>query len=198
MNSQVPKFKKRFNPRVHRIGLIVDCETTGLSSTKHTAVEIAMIQFVFSQSPNVGTSILGVTETYQGFRDPGSALINPIAMRINRLNLSQLKGQSWDLQRVLKLTQGIEFIVAHNASFDRAFLAPLIPDLDQSRWLCSCHHLDWGSLGHKSKRLKDLCQWYGIPLPDHSAMGDAIALLHLLGVSSPTGESVLTLLLRPR
>lgn len=196
MSHAIPRFKKKFNPKLHGVGLVVDCETTGLSPKKHAAVEIALIRFVYRRQPGKLQPILGTLGEYHGYRDPGSAAVNPIALRINRLCLAELRGQAWDDQRIQALITDVDAIISHNATFDRGFLEPLIPQLGTPAWHCSVRGVDWLQSGHPSRRLRELCEHYALPAPDHSALGDARALLHLLAVRLPSGRSVLGGLLR--
>ena len=190
------RFTLKRNPKRHGIGLVIDCETTGFSPNLHAAVEVGMVKFVFERSPEREFAILGITDEYHGLRDPGSAKLDPVSMRINGLSLSDLRGKEWEPKRINALVRGVELVVAHNASFDRNFLTPLIPQLKAVPWLCSCRGVDWQEHGVEKRSLKYLAMHFQLTKPDHSAFGDATSLLALLLHRFADGTTVFAALMR--
>lgn len=185
----VPPFSGRFLPQKHGLALLVDCETTGSSPRKHAAIEVAMLQVVYHRDPRNGPGLLGGIGGYVGLRDPGEAPVDHFAMRIHGIKLASLFGRKFDLKRTGKLVSGSDLVIAHNASFDRSFLAPLIPGLAAKPWACSYRDIPWKDLGFGSCGLGNLSEAMSIPRPAHRAASDVIALYHALSTPLPDGRS---------
>jgi len=68
-----------------------------------------------------------------------------------------------------------EFIVAHNAQFDRAFIAGMFPVSTYKYWLCSISGIDWYGKGFKSRGLQSLLRDHGLqPTQAHRAGSDVL------------------------
>ena len=92
----------------------------------------------------------------------------------------------------MSLVPPAEFIVAHNARFDRGFVQPLIPSSRKSFWRCSCWDIDWRAKGFRSRRLEDLAASHRIGNPQsHRAAGDIETLLALLSHRPSSSQSYL-------
>ncbi|MBP1772214.1 MAG: polymerase subunit epsilon [Holophagaceae bacterium] len=131
------RFSGRFLPSQHGIGLVVDCETTGFDPKQHALVELGIIAFVFSRSGAGSPKVLGVLDAYTGLQDPGTAVIHPMAMKVNQLQLKDLRRRRLDHQRIHGVISRAELVIAHNAGFDRPFVTQEVPSLAALPWLCS-------------------------------------------------------------
>lgn len=192
---RLPTFKGPLRPERHRIGLLVDCETTGFDPRRHTLIELALLAFVFEPDKQGTVHFRGVLRQYSGFRDPGTAEVDPMSLRINRIKRADLLGKALDRHAVCQTIHQARVVIAHNATFDRAFVLPHVPELQDLPWLCSVQGIDWKALGHSRRSLASLCEVRGIPGPDHRAMTDALATLALLNTHGPNGSTLLHLLL---
>ena len=193
--------QKRFTGRLlkqkHGIGLVVDCETTGLSPDKHALVELGLIAFVFSRAGDKGPQVLGILDAFTGLQDPGGAVIDPFAMRVNKIALKDLYRRRLDHQRINKVVSRAEFVIAHNVAFDFPFVTREVKVLSSLPWFCSMKGVHWKNLGHPSMSLSKLCTTAGIVPGSHRALDDCRALLEMLSVQVVEQETLLSLLLSP-
>lgn len=183
-------------PARHLVGLVVDCETTGLNANRHALLEAAAVAFVYHWDMEGRARVLGVLGQYSGLQDPGSAEIDPISMRVNRINLKAVTGQRLDLEALRTVSDMASVVIAHNVSFDRPFLLKHAPWLETLPWHCSMRGVNWKALGFDKKSLKTLCEGFGLPTPDHRALTDVLATLRLLDTEVVSGQSLLGLLLK--
>lgn len=191
------QFTGRLLKEKHGIGLVVDCETTGLSPAKHALVELGLIAFAFSRVGDRGPQVLGILDAFTGLKDPGNAVIDPFAMRVNKIPLKDLYRRRLDHQRIAKVVARAEFVIAHNVAFDFPFVTREVQALGSLPWLCSQRGVHWKNLGHPSTSLSKLCATAGISPGSHRALDDCRALLELLSVEVIESGTLLSLLLNP-
>lgn len=100
-------------------------------------------------------------------------------------------------RRIRAMLQEAEFVVAHNAAFDRGFVERLMPSARKKKWLCSMKGINWKAKGFPSRSLPALASAHAILNPQtHHASGDAATLLALLSTSGRRRKSYLFELLR--
>lgn len=171
----------------------VDVETTGLSPQTEEVVELALVLFAFDREAG---AIVRVVDTYVGLRDPGKP-IPPEATRIHGITDADVRGKRLDDAKVLALLARCEFLVAHNAPFDRAFVTRLYPLAARIPWLCSMRDIDWYGKGCPSRSLQALLAYHGLkPARAHRGEADAMAALELLRRRDGSGVPYFTELLR--
>jgi DNA polymerase-3 subunit epsilon len=176
----------------NHLALVVDVETTGFQAGVDEIVEVGSILFSFD--PYSG-QILGAVEQYSGLREPRVA-IHPFAQDIHGLCLSELKGCQLDEERLRSLFCRANFIIAHNASFDRGFLIRMFPETADMVWLCSMRHVDWIASGCPGRSLEILRSHFGFDREhQHRAGSDAQATLDLLSARDCSGRSFFSHLL---
>jgi DNA polymerase-3 subunit epsilon len=73
-----------------------------------------------------------------------------------------------------------DIIVAHNASFDRAFMDRYLPLSQDKVWVCSVSDINWPERGFGARGQEILCIWHGFYYESHRAMSDVDALIHLV------------------
>lgn len=160
--------------------LILDTETTGLYTNKgHKVIEIAVILFnlkykavlqSFStlcpcdENPvehinHIPSLLTNVTYPYYEDRE------TPNGMEKRYFMDDILYGMAYAAQA----------IVAHNAAFDRAFVAMMGEcgdDLSRRKWICTKSNFTWPV--HLTRfRLEDVCNGMGVPyINAHRAMND--------------------------
>lgn len=155
---------------------IVDVETTGLK-TSDEIVELTIILFAFNRETGERLELL---DEYTGLREPGCK-IDPIAAKKHGLTLDVLRGQCLDDGRVRALIEQADYLIAHNASFDRRFIGGLYPDLPPKKWLCTVQSFNWHSKGYPNEKLETLLKGHGIVRANaHRAGDDARALMELI------------------
>lgn len=164
---------------------MVDVETTGLSPRYDEIVELALILFAFDRETG---EILGVVEEYAGLREP-SVPISAGASRVNGITWEMVRGRRLDEQRIEGMLRRAEFLVAHNAYFDRGFVTRLFPLAARKPWLCSMRNVNWHRFGFPSAALQSLLQHHGIVTGRaHRGAEDARATLELLNRRDPEGQ----------
>ena len=172
------------------LGAIVDVETTGFSPYRDEIVELCIVLFRINHD---GLAV--IEEEYTGLREPVNG-INAAAAKVNGIDWVDVQGRDLDHQRVTDLVRRADFIIAHNASFDRGFVTRLYPQIAGKHWYCSMSGIDWRSKGCPRRGLQDLLAWHGIkPDRSHRASDDVRATLELLNICQGNGITYLNELL---
>lgn len=154
--------------------ILLDTETTGLTG-RDELIEISLLLVQFDRRGR-----LEIVDEYAGLREP-EVSINPQAHRVHNIDFEQVKGEKLDRKKIKKLLNRTDFLVAHNASFDRRFVCNEIELFRQKRWLCSMRGINWGKFGCSSRGLENLLHFHGIKISQsHRAAMDTRALLRLL------------------
>lgn len=158
------------------LGCIVDVETTGLSA-EDEVIELGMVLFQYDRPT---ATVLGVVDEYTGLREPGVP-ITPGAYAVHGISLEQLKGHRLDYDRVEEIFTRAEFIVAHNASFDRRFVVRLSETAAEKPWLCTMRGVNWYAKGCRSRQLQVLLREFHVEQAQaHRALADVYGVLALL------------------
>lgn len=175
-----------------RRGLVVDAETTGLSR-EDELIELGAILFSFNSYTG---KVKGVELTYRGRREP-RVPISRDAKRIHRIHESELRGRSLDDACVRDLFSRTDIMIAHNASFDRRFIAQLYPEAARATWFCTMNGIDWSAKGLSSRKLATIAAASGLSATqEHAGLADAQLVLDLLEMTdTTTGEPYLKELL---
>jgi DNA polymerase-3 subunit epsilon len=165
----------------------VDVETTGFGQTDEV-VEIGLVLFAFERRSG---QVLEIVDEYAGLREPDCAM-HPGALGVHGLTSDHLQGMRLDVVRVEDILLRTEFLIAHNASFDRRFVVPLFPIAGMKPWYCSMSGVDWKAKGFQSRGLQSLLSQHGIEiLQAHRAVEDAKATLTLLSRQQEGGRTYL-------
>lgn len=172
----------------------LDVETTGFSPRADEIVELAIVLFEFNYADG---TITEVVDSYSGLREP-SVPIHPGASRVHGLTIDDLRGECLDAERVRALMAQTEFLIAHNASFDRPFVCRIFPEADAKPWVCSCREIPWRRYGFGSARLQELTRARGIRAQQrHRALDDVMDAIELLRqTNSITGTTFFSELVR--
>lgn len=157
----------------------VDVETTGLSSENNEVIEIGIMLGEYKNN-----RIVGITDQYSAFQEPFFS-ISPRITQITGITNNMVSGKLLDLDKVFKIMQKADAIVAHNAGFDRGFIAKLLPEAIEFDWYCSVRQIKWKQFGFENGKLQQLLYTQGIQVENaHRAYDDAINLAHLLNTSN--------------
>ena len=154
--------------------LCIDTETTGLEPDTADVIEIACALY------DTGTRSLLCAHSWLL---PGPA-VTPESVAANGITEAMLDAAvpvGSPLGEALTLADLADVVVAHNAPFDRKFLAKLSPRWDERAWIDSERDL---TFRHErgSKRLIHLAADNGVWMPGHHrALADVMMLLALLG-----------------
>jgi DNA polymerase-3 subunit epsilon len=170
--------------QVLQIGVVLDTETTGLSSQDDQVIELGMIAFEFD--PVSGT-VHSVREVFDELEDPGRP-IPPETTQVHHITDAMVQGKRINDAVVEKFVAEASVIIAHNASFDRPFVEKRWPVFKDKQWVCSIKDIDWKSEGVGSAKLEYLLQTQGIFYEAHRAETDCWALLELLNAVLPQSQ----------
>ena len=170
-------------------GIYLDTETTGLSHNNDEVIQICMLPFIYAQDPVANTyTIIGVYPPYVGFKEPSVPLSQEI-IDLTGITMDMLEGQSLDIEKIEALLQKADFIVAHNAAFDRPFTHGISNFFAEKKWACSFSDVPWRTLGFESLKLTHLAADLGFYFEPHQADKDCLAGLAVLAQIDESGES---------
>ena len=158
-----------------KIGFI-DTETTGINRQTDKIIELAIKVIKIEKSSG---KIISIEDSYESFNDPHEKLDQKIT-QLTGITNKMLNGKEINWTRVNEILNNTDLIVAHNASFDRAFIDRESRISSNSVWACSVRDIDWLSRGFPSSKQELLCHWHGFYFVAHRAMNDVDALIHLL------------------
>jgi DNA polymerase-3 subunit epsilon len=144
---------------------VIDVETTGLNPHRDEIVELAITLFRYDR---VKGQVLEVVSEYSGLREP-SCPIRRDATAVHGITRRMVQGLKLNYPRVRAMLREADFLVAHNAEFDRGFVERLAPSLRNRTWFCSLNGIDWEARGFASRRLEDLAAAHRIENPNHDA-----------------------------
>jgi DNA polymerase-3 subunit epsilon len=157
------------------VGLVLDTETTG-KTDKDAIVEIGLVRFEYDRETGHIYRALG---SYNALEDPGIPM-HPDASAVNGITDDMLKGHRIDDSKVLEMTEGVDFVVAHNSGFDRTYTERRFPVFKELPWACSMTQVDWLAAGRLTRKQEVLALEAGFFYDAHRAQADCLALLHLL------------------
>ena len=154
----------------------LDLETTGTHKKNDFIIEIALK--VIQINKHTGEQLVAIDE-YESFQDPGIPIPEE-ASRINGITDEMVKDHEIDWGRVKEILSISQLCVAHNASFDRAFLDRYLEESKLKIWACSIYDIEWIDRGFTNSKLELLSHWHGFYYDSHRAMNDVNAMIHLL------------------
>lgn len=174
----------------HRIGLIVDFETTGLDTSSDEVIEIAAVKFSYADD-----RIVSIAGTLQAFQQP-SAPIPPAITALTGITDEMVEGQKIDGAQVEQFVSDVQITIAHHADFDRKIAERFWPIFAHRHWACSATGIDWKRHGFGGARLPYLLAEFGLFHDAHRALDDCHATLEILARDLPgTSTSCLAALL---
>lgn len=174
----------------YRIGLVIDVETTGLDPTHDKIIELATRMFWATYDGDVAA--VGPSRSW--LENPGKPLTQEV-IRLTGLTDADLAGHRIDDAAVADMMVRADFIVAHNARFDRQFVERRFPHRTGYAWCCSCFDVDWASHGFDGRGLGWLLAQCGRFHRGHRAADDVDATIALLRNILPDGRSALAAML---
>jgi DNA polymerase-3 subunit epsilon len=168
----------------HRV-IVLDTETTGLDSKTESIIELAMLSVLVDAATGMP---VGPVTIYESFEDPGKPIPAQIT-EITGIDDSMVQGQRIDDAAVHALVAQADFIVAHNAGFDRPFVEARFPVFAGKAWGCSFQGIDWKKEGSGSAKLEFLASELGWFYDAHRAQVDCHALLQVLSSTLSDGQT---------
>lgn len=151
---------------------IVDLETTGLSATEDDVIQLGILTVGLDEKGNIVT----INSAYKALNEPSEPLSSFI-IKHTGLTDQILDGHTFDVKEVMnKELKNVDFVIAHNASFDRPFMDATFGNV-WLPWFCSCRgDADWKSLGYPSSALKNILSDQGFFFDGHDAIVDCMAV----------------------
>lgn len=165
-------------------GIILDTETTGLSSDHDRLIELGMLLFEFN--PENG-EVYRIVDSFDQLEDPGRP-IPPESTRIHHITDAMVHGQRINDDLVRQWLRDVQVVIAHNAAFDRPFVEQRWPEFQDVLWACSLRDIDWSAEGFGSAKLEYLLYTQGIFYEVHRAESDCRALLDILSRTLPNSQ----------
>lgn len=169
-----------------RIGVVVDVETTGVDPTRDKIIEFAARMFWATYDGEV----VAVGPSRSWLEDPGEPL-SPEIVRLTGLTDGELAFRSINDAEVAEMLVRADFIVAHNARFDRPLVERRFPTRAGLAWCCSCQDIGWAAHGFEGRGLGWLLAQCGQFHEGHRAAADVDATIALLRQVLPNGRTAL-------
>lgn len=173
-----------------KFGIVLDFETTGLDPNKDEIIEVAMVKFRYSD----GNEITGVNGTFQAFNEPSTPIPAEI-VQLTGITDAMVAGQKIDTAALERFVADADFIIAHNADFDRKFAEKSWAIFEKKSWACSMSEINWKSHGFGGAKLDYLLAGSGLFHDAHRGINDCLAVLEILArplpATSTTGFAIL-------
>ena len=167
---------------------LLDFETTGLDSGVDVPIEIGLtLVHVDADSGRVISTIA----SHSGYEDPGRA-IPAVVTQLTGITDEMVAGTRFDAVKVARYVEAAEFLVAHNAAFDRPFFMQRFPELSRAVWACSLQEIAWADAGYSTRSLDYLAFRCGYFFDAHRAEVDAQALACVLDTPLKIGDRTAT------
>ncbi|WP_082738104.1 MULTISPECIES: 3'-5' exonuclease [unclassified Sphingomonas] len=169
-----------------RTAAILDTETTSLDPATGHIIELAICPVSFDARGR----LVGIGPVHDWLEDPGYPL-PPEIVTLTGLNDSDLAGKRIDDAAALGLLSAADLIVAHNASFDAAWIEQRYPAIVGKPWACTLKDIDWRANGYEGRQLGALLgEVGGFFNARHRADADVAALVALLAAPLRSGRTV--------
>ena len=162
---------------------VLDTETTGLSAASDVIIELAVV--VMDIDTTTGLPV-GEVQVFDGFQDPGRPIPKEV-QQLTGISDDMVKGQALDEAALSRIMDGVQWVVAHNAGFDRPFVEQRLPYFADLPWACSFADIAWKKHGVGSAKLEAVAAHNGWFYDAHRADMDCHALAAVL--AAPVGET---------
>ena len=159
---------------------ILDTETTGLDFQKDEIIEIALRKWVYHKKDHF---LIKPVEEYSALNEPLRNEISEAITQLTGITKDDVNGKKINWEIVSKIIGESDFILAHNAGFDRPMLEAVteVSKISASKiWTCSLKQVDWAKMGFLSSKQELLCLFHGFHYSGHRALTDIDALGNLI------------------
>lgn len=170
--SQLEGFDKEA-PDIKRFA-ILDFETTGFDAQVEQPIELGLVTLDYSPSQNT----LRIVDTINMMEQPDKP-IPEIVTQITGLTDEKVAGHRFDEALLATVLEPCDYLLAHNASFDRAFWDRRFPQYADLSWGCTIKDIPWSEHGFESNKLEYLLFKHGYFYEGHQALTDCLAVVQL-------------------
>lgn len=153
---------------------VLDFETTGFDPDSCQPIELGIITLDYSPSQNA----LRLVDTLSMMEQPDHP-IPDIVTEITGLTDEKVEGHRFDEAQLATVIESCDYLLAHNASFDRAFWDRRFPQYADLSWGCTIKDIPWSEHGFESNKLEYLLFKHGYFYEGHHALTDCFAVVQL-------------------
>lgn len=167
---------------------IIDLETMGLFYKTDKIIEIGILIISLDDK----FQFRGAHYAYNCFQYPGKPIPDKI-VEITGITDKMVRNQKIDWDHVMDLVEDVDYVLCHNASFDRKFLENQTPELvakifRDKKFGCTKKGIDWGNQGYTCDKL-DYLNWANEYFYEsHRALSDCWATLNIVRESGSFPE----------
>lgn len=159
---------------------ILDTETTGLDHNKDEIIEIAIRKWIYHKRDH---HLIKPVEEYSELNEPVRNEISETITELTGITKEDVKGKKIDWSIVAKMIGESDFVLAHNAGFDRPMIEAVaeVSKVSSAKiWTCSFKQVDWAQMGFLSAKQELLSLFHGFHYSGHRALTDIDALANLM------------------
>ena len=191
----IEKFEKLDPPQEERskedlVLIFLDVETTGLSFDSDRIIQLCFRPVLVNRE---SYKVTAIAKSKVFHNDPGFPLSEEI-QKLTGLQDEDLSGESIDWEWIAQNIKRSDFVVCHNANFDRGMLegefrrANINPAEIDTIWGCSMNQVYWRDFCRPSKALEVISAWTGFFYDAHQAANDVDAMIHVLRKNKKLSE----------
>ena len=159
---------------------ILDTETTGLDHNKDEIIEIAVRKWIYHKREHY---LIRPVEEYSGLNEPERNEISEAITELTGITKEDVKGKKINWEIVSSMIGESDFVLAHNAGFDRPMIEAVqeVSKISASKiWTCSFKQVNWAQMGFLSSKQELLSIFHGFYYSGHRALNDIDALANLI------------------
>lgn len=159
---------------------ILDTETTGLDHAKDEIIEIAIRKWIYHKREHY---LIKPVEEYSELNEPARNVISEAITELTGIRAADVLGKKINWEIVSRMIGESDFVLAHNAGFDRPMIEAVaeVSKISATKiWTCSFKQVDWAQMGYLSSKQELLSLFHGFHYSGHRALTDIDALANLL------------------
>jgi len=184
-------FENKEVPAHASTAMMLDVETTGLSAKEDEIIQLAYVTFTFDEETG---EIFSIEQESSEYNEPEKE-ISEVITDLTGITAEDVKGKRIDWSSFELVLEDCEFVIAHNASFDRKFVEMYSEASRNILWACSREQVPWKSLGFGHTALIYVSMMNGFFYDAHNAIADVHATIKNLAEVDRDGKYFLKHLL---
>ena len=168
MPEGLPEWNDTKNDSV--VGFL-DTETTGIVHGEDEIIELAI---VITHVETKSGKIARAEPARTWFRKPDTEISGYVST-ITGIDSNTVKNPTWNKAEIGETLRKCDWLIAHNAGFDRPFVEEAMGQEYNAKWGCSLEDIDWMKRRTAGRSLGALCASAGLWFAAHRAHTDARA-----------------------